>query len=221
MCFTAIAGLAGAAISSRSASKAADAQAATARNQTELAENIFNTQDEYFQPYREAGGNALAAYNSELGLGAAPEGYTAFGADTDPNFGFAMSQGMNALDGSAAMNGGLFSGATMQAAQQFGQNTAMGYRDNYLNRLSGLAGAGQASAAQSATAAGNLGTVQSQALTNQGNAASAGYVAQGNAWNQGIGNALGAYQYQQVANPNNGGITIGGSNSLFGGNSWG
>lgn len=219
MCFTAIAGLAGGLLAKSSADKATDAQVSASNAQLRQNREIYDEQTALFQPIYEQGMNALAAYNSEVMGTAAPDGYTKFGAETDPNYGFAMSEGMSALDGSAAMNGGLYSGATMKAAQQFGQNTAMGFRDNHLNRLSGLAGSGQAAAGQQATAAGNMGTANNQAYAGIGNAQAAGAIATGNAWQNTIGNALGAYQYQQATGGSNG-ITIGGSNSLFGGSSW-
>ena len=218
MCWTAIAGLAGSLIAASSAKKAANTQAAASRRQEEQAREIYDLQDAHFAPYREGGQNALNAYNFEMGLGDAPAGYGGFQAT--PGYDFRMSEGQRALDGSAAMNGDLFSGSTLKAVQGYGQNTATAEYGNYMNRLSGLAGSGQAAAAQTATAAGNMGMVQNQAIGAGTNAQAAGYIGVGNALNAGIGNAIGAYQYQQVTNPG-GGYNVGGPNSLFGGNSWG
>lgn len=137
---------------------------------------------------------------------------------------FQLEQGQRAIDNSAASSGNLFSGATLRAQQQYGQglaaqdynnyqNRQMGLMNallgqgaygqqslsnmdnNYLNRLQGLAAMGQNAAANQGAAAAQFGQNAGTALGNMGNAQMTGAIAQGNAFNSGIGNALSAYGY--------------------------
>lgn len=206
-----------AAIGAIGASKAAKAQTKSANAQIDSNERIFAQQTELLDPYNQAGQNALSAYNNELGIGERPAGWQS-GFTTTPGYEFQMQQGQQAIDGSAASGGSLFSGATLKAQQQFGQGLAGQEYNNYLNRLSGIAGAGQSAAAGTATAAGNMGAANSNALASMGNAQSAGIIGTSNALTGGIGNMIGISQYQNALNGGSGGgITIGGPNSLFAG----
>lgn len=163
-----------------------------------LDERIYNEQSGFFEPYRESGENALAAYNYEMGMGSRPSDYSGF--QETPGFQFQMNQGQQAIDGSAAARGQVFSGATLKAQQQFGQGLANQEYGNYLNRLSGMAGAGQAAAGQQATAAGNMGVSSGNALASIGNAQAAGAIGMGNAVMGGINNLVGLNAYQQANN---------------------
>jgi hypothetical protein len=55
----------------------------------------------------------------------------------DPGYGFRMSEGMKALDRSAASRGGLLSGATMKGAERYGQDLASQEYNNAYNRYVG------------------------------------------------------------------------------------
>lgn len=210
MCITALLGLAGAAATASAANNATNAQTNAANNQLDLQQQVFDYQQELFAPYQEASTGALAAYNSELGLGAAPEGYTGFQAT--PGYQFALQQGQKAIDNSAASSGGLFSGATLKAQQEFGTGLANQEYGNYLSRLAGLASPGAAGMA--ATAGQNYAAGAGNAYANLGNAQAAGAIGQGNALSGLMGNLAGAYGYQQAMN---GG---GGSLNILGGPSW-
>lgn len=59
-------------LGARSASKAADAQTQAAQAQIDLQREIYQKTSRKFQPYYQAGNNALAAYMYEMGLGPAP-----------------------------------------------------------------------------------------------------------------------------------------------------
>lgn len=109
---------------------------------------------------------------------------TAATEQNDPGYQFRLQQGQQALENSAAARGGLLSGGTAKALQQYGQdyasneygnvyNRALGeYQQNYnifqnnqntqFNRLASLAGYGQTSAAQ-------LGGLGQQAAGNTSN----------------------------------------------------
>jgi hypothetical protein len=74
-----------------------------------------------------------------------------FGASdfqADPGYAFRLSEGMKALDRTAASRGGLLSGATLKGAQQYGQGLASQEYQNAFNRY-------QANRAQQAQEYGN------------------------------------------------------------------
>ncbi len=68
----AIAGVGSALIGASSAKKAANAQSKAADQQYQLQERIYEDTKGRFEPYEQAGGNALAAYMYEMGLGPKP-----------------------------------------------------------------------------------------------------------------------------------------------------
>lgn len=110
---------------------------------------------------------------------------------------FGLNQGTSAVEASAAARGGLFSGAAMRDLNTFAQDYGSQRRGEYLNRLGGLADTGLSAAQMSGNASTNAAAGVSNALAARGNAQAAGAIGVGNAFNQGIGNALGAWNYQQ------------------------
>lgn len=179
----------------------------------------FRVGDQTFDTRQAA--EAYAANNR--GEGAEYQGFQA-----TPGYQFQLDQGLDAIDNSAASRGNVFSGATMKAAQGFGQGLANQEYNNFLNRITGVAGGGQAAAGNAANAGANFAAGAGNAYAGIGNAQAAGAIGQANALNSGINNAIGAFNYQNQLSGGggfnifgNGGITIGGPNSLFGGNSWG
>ena len=170
--------------------RASDASIAEQRRQYDL-----NRTDQ--APYLAAGTGAV----NQLAAGLAPGGQFAsatpfnfqYNQNTDPGYGFRFSEGMKALDRSAASRGGLLSGATLRGATRFGQDLAAGSRQNafneYLtgfnantgernqlyNRYAGVAGTGQTAAnqigAQGANMASNIGNAYMTSAANTGNAA--------------------------------------------------
>lgn len=195
MCITA-AILGGAAISGIGASKAASAQKSAANQQTALARETRDLTRSDLSPFYGAGQEGLNALRFELGMGDRPEGYGGF--QETPGYQFARSEGLNAVEGSAAGRGGLYSGATMQALQERGTGLANQEYGNYVNRLTGLAGSGQNAAAGMGAANQAYSNQAGNALGNYGNAAAAGAIGVGNAINQGIGNYLGYQQFNQL-----------------------
>lgn len=175
----------------RAAKKATQAQTAAANAdiafQTETRDLIRGD----LAPYREGGLNAFNLYNNEV-TGTGP---TQFQKTEDYNFG--LREGMAGLDAANASRGGFFSGAALKAAGQFNQDYASTRRDGWLNRLGGLADTGLSAAQMSGNASTNAAAGVSNALAARGNAQAAGAIGVGNAFNQGIGNALGAWNYQQ------------------------
>lgn len=108
---------------------------------------------------------------------------------------FGLNEGISAVEAGAAARGGLFSGAAMKDLNTFGQDYASTRRNEYLNRLAGLADTGLSAAQMSGNASTNAAAGVSNALAARGNAQAAGAIGMGNAINQGIGNALGSWNY--------------------------
>jgi hypothetical protein len=194
----------GAAISSHAAGEASKTQANAADTAAELqkqeADNSlafqnkeWETQQSNLAPWLTAGKGALSNLTGLLstpGQGLLTPFSSTFTPPTsvteanDPGFKFREQEGEGALENSAAANGSLLSGNTLEAQQKFGQDFAsneysnvynralQNFDTNYgvfennqtntFNRLAALSGVGQ-------TAATTLGTEGQQAATNVGN----------------------------------------------------
>lgn len=191
----AIAGLLGAGMQASAANRAASAQERAAQNQLDLQREMFGLVRNDLGGYRQGGENALAAYLSELGLGQAPEGYQGI---TLSNAGqFAMDQGFDNVQSSAAARGGLRSGSALQALERTRYGIAAQDRDNQLNRLAGLVDMGMGAASMNASNANSFAQMGSNAYANMGNAAAAGAVGAGNAWAGGLNNLSGIFGYMK------------------------
>jgi hypothetical protein len=189
------------------ASNAADVQAQATREAQAAQERMFNKQIELQEPWRKAGETAL---NKLIPL----SDYTKFGMEqyqADPGYGFRLSEGMKALDRTAAARGGLLSGATLKGAQRFGQDLASQEYQNAFNRyqieraaqlqpLQSLAGVGQSAANTLTGAYGNFGAQTGQNLQDIGTARASGYLGGQNALSSALGSAGQTYQYGQRTN---------------------
>lgn len=144
-----------------------------------------------------------------------PTGGTEYqGFQATPSYEFRMNSGLDALNSSAAARGSLNSGATLKALEDYRNNLSASEYDSYISRLGSMASSGQAAAGNAANASANYASGAGQAYGNMGNAQAAGYIGQANAWNTGIGNAIGTWNYQ---NQLNGGSSGGIFNGLFSG----
>jgi len=212
------AALIGTAGSMYAADRAAGAQSRAARDAAASQEQAFARQVELQEPFRQAGMAAQNRYMTLLGL-QLPEGAETvpglrvdtsspdFGKyardfrmsdfEADPGYGFRMSEGMKAIERSAAARGGLLSGATLKGVQRFGQDLASTEyqnafnryqvnRANQLNPLQSLYGGGQTSANTLTSAAGETGRGVGQAQLAGGAARASGYMNMANALNQGL-----------------------------------
>lgn len=185
------ASLLGGILGNKSADKAAKAQEAAAKAQIAYSRETRDLMRSDLAPWRTQGQNALNLYSNEL-MGHGP---TQFRKTQDYNFG--LQQGMDAVQASAARNGGLYSGATLQALNQYGQDYGSQRRGQWMNALAGLSGQGlNAAAGQGQAALGTLGAVN-EGYAGIGNARAAGAIGGANAWNDAIGNAIGIYGYMQ------------------------
>jgi hypothetical protein len=179
------------------ARSAARSQEAAANRQIDLQERVYGETVDRFAPFAGAGNNALAAYMSELGLGEAPMigGQQYQGIDLSPAAQFAMQQGFDGVQSSAAARGMLNSGAALEGLERTRFGLAAGDRDNQLNRLAGLTEMGMGAAGLQATAGANMAAGTSNALGNLGNVQAAGAIGRGNAFSGMLENLGGVYGY--------------------------
>lgn len=231
-----VAAIGGGLIASSGAKSAAKTQAAAADRSAELQREMFERQVELQAPFREAGLTAQQQIMQLLGIGgdktaagygsmAQPFGMQQF--QQDPGYAFRQSEGMKALERSAAARGGLLSGSTMKGIQRFGQDLASQEYQNAFNRyqveraarlnpLQSLMGSGQSSANVLTGAAGNLGQGLAQSELAAGQARASGYVGSTNALAgalSGIGQMAMQYpMYQAQTNYINSMANQGGSN---------
>lgn len=171
-----------------SANKAAGAQASAADRAAQLQQQQFDKNIELQAPWREAGVNALGKLQSGDVMG-----------QMDPGYQFRLSEGMKALDRTAAARGGLLSGATLKGAQRYGQGLASQEYGNAYNRLASMAGIGQtatgAMTGMGTQLANSLGEAGGQAAQ----ARASGYMGGSSALNQGLGQYMN-YGQQQSQN---------------------
>lgn len=214
------AALLGTAGSMYAADKAAGAQKRAARDAAATQEAYYTRQEELQEPFRQAGLTAqnkiLTLLGLEGGEAGAPD-YGRYAKDfsmsdfvADPGYGFRMSEGMKAVERSAAARGGLLSGSTLKGIQRFGQDTASNEyinafnryqtnRSNQINPLQSLMGAGQSSTNLLSNAAGQTGQGVAGAQLAGGQARASGYANMSSALNQGLSNAAGfAAQYPMM-----------------------
>ena len=178
------------AASSRSAAKSQERAAGQA---ADLQREQFERQIELQEPWRRAGVNAL----NKLGTGFTGQ----VDLTQDPGYAFRLSQGTKALERSAAARGGLISGNTGGALQQYGQGLASQEYQNAYNRAlnqynttAALAGVGQTSVNQLGAAGQNYATGAGEALGAGAQARASGYMGMANAIGGGVGQY---YNYQQ------------------------
>ena len=203
----------GGAMSSRASKKASRAQQQAADQSAQLQREMFNRQVELNEPFRQAGITGQNELLRLLGLGgdAASAGYGSLGRnytmadlELDPGYGFRLSEGMKALDRTAAARGGMMSGAALKAAGRFGQdmasqeymnafNRAQALKNERIGALGGLYGAGQMATNQVTSAAGQYGVNAGNMLMESGRARASGYIGSANAITNALGQAALGY----------------------------
>jgi hypothetical protein len=150
----AAASIGGAAIASHGAGQAAQTQAAAADRAAQLShedsqaalefqKQQYADQVKRQQPWIDSGNAALGRINSDMANGTyhdwtghftAPDAIT---EQNDPGFQQRLKLGQEAIDKSAAARGGLLTGGTARAQQQFGQDFASNEYSNVYNRAFG------------------------------------------------------------------------------------
>lgn len=153
--------------------------------------NVSDYKNAYADYERRKGEYANAIASDDYG--SLMSNFTGEDVATEPGYQFGMDQGMQALDRSAAARGNLLSGATLKAAQRYGQDYAgTKFNDAYqrdnnnknrtFNWLMGLTTMGQNSTVQAATANQQTGNALGNLALQQGNAQAAGLMGAANAF---------------------------------------
>jgi len=223
----------GSLLGAKASRDASSAQQQAAAQASDVQRDIFERQAELQAPFREAGLKGQNRLMELLGIGgtAGAPGYGRYATaeftpekfQADPGYAFRMSEGMKALERSAAARGGLLSGATLRGTQRYGQDLASQEYQNAFNRYQAeragtlnpyqaLAGTAQSSANVLGQQAGQLGQQLGSNIIGSGNAQASGYIGQANAIAGGLGQGLNFYQNQQLLNrlPTYGTSTLGG-----------
>jgi hypothetical protein len=234
----------GGGVAMSASSKAAKAQKQASQDANAAQERMFKEQNRLQEPFRQGGLTAQNEIMQLLGIGGdkAAAGYGSLGKsfgqadfEQDPGYAFRQAEGMKALERSAAARGNLLSGSTLKGVQRFGQDLASQEyqnafnryqvnRSNKLNPLQSLMGSGQSATNIMTGAAGQMGQNEATNLYNAGQARASGYIGQGNALNNALGQITG-YAVQAPMNNammnfyNNG--AAGGTGSNAGGGSFG
>ena len=193
----------GALISSNAATRASQAQAAGASQAAGVTRGMYDQARADFAPYRDMGGNALYNLASLMGVeyenapGTLQDRYaTAMGRfQLSPNYRWRQTEGVRALDRSAAARGRLLSGGQLRDVVNYGQNLAGNEYGGYVNRLAALSGVGQSAVGATgqlgATAGANIGNAQIAA----GNATAGGYRGRASSYAGAINDLLKFYGY--------------------------
>lgn len=201
--------------STAAANRAAELQYQAQKEALDLQKRMYEENVARQQPYYQAGVNALAQLPGRAGAMPPAFQYRPEQLTTDPGYGFRLSEGLKALERSAAARGGLLSGGTGKALTRYGQEMAsQEYGNAYnralteynalrqreseeYNRLAGLAGVGGTTAQQIGAAgqqygqqAGNLltGTASNvgNLLARQGQTAAEAALARGSIYGRGL-----------------------------------
>jgi hypothetical protein len=146
-------------------------------------------------PWRDQGVSALGVAGDLSGANGVEAAQKAMaGFQESPGYGYAVQQGLRAVDAGAAARGMLRSGATLKAEQTLGNNLANQQFDTYYNRLLGLSQMGASAASGQAQTANNMAQTQASSATQQAGITGS----MGNTIQQGIGNAYNAYQNNSI-----------------------
>ena len=242
--FLAAAAIGSSLIGANASQGAAQTQANSANQAAQIQQQMFNTQNAQQQPYRTAGYSSLNQLLGGLSgtqqqftptgdMGTPITGTGQFtqtfgpqqlASNLAPNYQFMLNQGLGATRQTGNANGG---GSNInQASTQFAENYASNayqnafnnyqtQQSNIFNRLSSIAGIGQAAQGQTQALASNVAGNIGQAAIGAGQAQAAGQVGVANALGGGINNLAGYNFLGNLLNPSTGGG--GGGQGYFGG----
>ena len=216
---TAVLGAGASIIGGKQSADAAKDAAKEQRKATKLTiaaqEKALERQIGLQEPFRQTGVNALADYTTA-------SQYTPFGMDqfqADPGYSFRMSEGLKALERSAASRGILSSGQTLKDITRFGQDAASQEYQNAFQRylterqqklapLEYRIGLGQNAASNQGVNVGLSAENVGKLTTSLGDIRSAGTMARSNAYNNMLGDISGlatdaasAYGQYKAAQP--------------------
>lgn len=177
-------------LGSNAANQASQTQAAATDKATALQAATLAQARADAAPWLDAGKNALAQYQGELGLSKTGAGGTPFQSQfaTTPGYQFQVDQAdKGAVNNLRALGlGG--SGAALKSLSRINSGLANQTYQQYLDRLSGVSTNGQVvegqTSANAVQGAANIGT----GIENSGAATASGYVGGANAWTGALGN---------------------------------
>jgi hypothetical protein len=158
------------------ANKSASAQKSAGKKSLAEQKRQFDLTRSDQMPWMQAGSAALGQMQA-MNNGDFSKFYSS------PDYQFALDQGMQGLDRSAAARGRLFSGGYGQDLTKYAQGMATQNYGNYYNRLAGLSGTGQTTATNLGQIGQNYANAYGNIQGNIGNARASAY--------QGYANALG------------------------------
>lgn len=174
----------GASRSSRAAQSAADTSAAATDRATQLQRQMYEENVARQQPFLQTG---TEFFNRLADLQRGGPSATQNFLQMDPGYGFRLSEGMKALERSAAARGGLVSGATMKGLQRYGQDLASQEYGAAYNRLASLANVGPRAAGVMSDLGQNYATNVGNLMVGQGQTAANALLARGSAYQRGAG----------------------------------
>lgn len=164
-------------------------QAGAAKDATQAQLAMYNQTRSDLMPYMTGGNAAFAQVQALLGLNGGSNKQMLQTLRNTPGYQFALKQGEQGLDRSAAARGLQLSGGQMKDSMSFNQGMADQNYNNYYNQLMGVSGLGENAAAQTGNAATATGQGMSQSIMAGGAASASGIAGAAN----GIGSSL--YQY--------------------------
>jgi len=194
-------------IGANASSKAASGQINAANNATELQRQEWNQNQINQKPWLDQGTTAI----NKLGQ-MTSDGFN-YNAYSDPSFNFTMQQGQDAMNRATANKGGVLSGSSLGALNNYSQNVAQqGYGQAFnryqsqMGNLMSIAGLGQNAGAQLGSqgnqAVGNMGNM----MTSGANAQAAGTVGTANQYMGALNNMGNTFnQYSMMKSLDNGG----------------
>jgi hypothetical protein len=217
-------GVFGANKQAKAATQASQTQYQATQDASKQQREMFDVLNAQQAPYREAGYGALNQINTML-----PEFTKQFTSEDlirnlDPSYKFMLEQGLGATGQAMNVGGG---GSNVDLARQkFAQeyaktgaqqafNNYTNQQSNIYNRLSNLAGIGQAAQSQSNTLGSNTANALSQLGIGGASALGAGQIGAANAYAGGLGNIGNAFTLSSLLTPQGaGGITSGGATTM-------
>lgn len=206
----AVAGVATAGASIVAGNKAANAQKNAAAQQVAESRRQYDQTRADFTPFREAGTRAISTLEQLYGLQPRAAG-TPTAADmvkATPGYDFRRSEGLKAVERSAASRGLLKSGTALKAIDRFAEGLASDEYNDFASRLQAIASGGQGATGSTAAAGENATARIAQAYGDAGNARASSYLNTGQAISSGIQNIASAYLWNQGSKAPSKGVWI-------------
>lgn len=172
----------------KSAERAGELQAEASKYSADLAQKQFEQTRQDQMPWLNAGKKALGGLNDLMYGDVDTINQTLM---NDPSYQWRKQQGLDTLQAQASAGGGLLSGATLKALDNYNSNLASQEYNNVFNRLAGIAGTGQNTANNLGQFGANNTQAIGNALTNGANAQANAIMGSANARTHGMRNLIG------------------------------